>query len=94
MVLIRRVDIEVYGQAKHEWLKQFLELPLGIASHDTFSRVFSRLDPEQFQNCFLNWVKSISQLIAGEVVAIDGKTLRHSYDDDSDKKAIHNVSLF
>jgi predicted transposase YbfD/YdcC len=88
------VDIEVYGQAKHEWLKHFLELPNGIPSHDTFSRVFSRLAPEQFQNCFLNWVKSISQLIAGEVVAIDGKTLRHSYDDDSNKKAIQMVSAW
>ena len=49
------VEIEIYGQAKHGWLKQFLELPNGIPSHDTFARVFSRLDPEQFQNCFLNW---------------------------------------
>ena len=56
------IEIEIYGQAKHEWLKQFLELPNGIPSHDTFSRVFSRLEPEQFQNCFLNWVKSISKI--------------------------------
>lgn len=87
-------EIEIYGQAKHGWLKQFLELPNGIPSHDTFARVFSRLDPEQFQNCFLNWVKSISKMVAGEVVAIDGKTLRHSYDSGSDKKAIHMVSAW
>ncbi len=88
------VDIEIYGQSKYEWLKQFLELPNGIPSHDTFSRVFSRLDPKEFQNCFLNWVKSISKLVAKEVVAIDGKTLRHSYDNGGDKKAIHMVSAW
>ncbi len=88
------VDIEMYGQSKHEWLKQFLELPNGIPSHDTFSRVFSRLDPKEFQNCFLNWVKSISKIVAKEVVAIDGKTLRHSYDNGGDKKAIHMVSAW
>ncbi|MDZ4876612.1 MAG: ISAs1 family transposase ISAsp2 [Chroococcidiopsis cubana SAG 39.79] len=88
------VEMEIYGQAKHQWLKQFLELPNGIPSHDTFSRVFSRLDPEQFQNCFLNWVKSISKVVAREVVAIDGKTLRHSYERGGDKKAIHMVSAW
>jgi predicted transposase YbfD/YdcC len=88
------VDIEIYGQSKYEWLKQFLELPNGIPSGDTFSRVFSRLDPKEFQNCFLNWVKSISKLVAKEVVAIDGKTLRHSYDNGGDKKAIHMVSAW
>lgn len=61
--------------------------------HDTFARVFSRLDPEEFQICFLNWVKSISKMVTKEVVAIDGKTLRHSYDNGGDKKAIHMVSL-
>ena len=49
--------------------------PFGIPSHDTFGRVFARLNPEQLQDCFLNWVKSISSLVAGEIVAIDGKTL-------------------
>lgn len=88
------VDIETYGSSKIEWLKQFLELPNGIPSHDTFSRVFSRLKPEQFQQCFLNWIKSISNSIQGEVVAIDGKTLRHSYDSGNDQKAIHMVSAW
>lgn len=46
------VDIEIYGQSKYEWLKQFLELPNGIPSHDTFSRVFSRLDPQEFRALF------------------------------------------
>ncbi len=70
------VRIETYGLAKYKWLKQFLELPNGIPSHDTFSRVFARLDPEEFQVCFLNRVKSISKLIPGEVISVDGKTLR------------------
>jgi predicted transposase YbfD/YdcC len=86
--------METYGKAKYQWLKQFLELPNGIPSHDTFSRVFARLDPEEFQNCFLNWIKSISQLIPGEVISIDGKTLRHSYDRESQKKAIHMISAW
>ena len=53
-------DIETYDLAKYEWLKQFLELPNGIPSHDTFSRVFARLNPQQFQQCFLNWIRAIN----------------------------------
>ncbi len=82
------VDIETYGLAKKDWFKQFLELANGIPSHDTFARVFTRLDPEQFQQSFLSWIKSISNLTQGEVIAIDGKTLRHSYDRSQEKKAI------
>lgn len=88
------VAIETYGKAKYKWLKRFLALPNGIPAHDTFARVFARLDPEQFQQCFLNWMKSISQLTQGEVIAIDGKTLRHSYDTGADKGAIHMVSAW
>lgn len=88
------VSIETYGQAKKEWLQQFLELPNGIPSHDTFARVFARIEPQQFQNCFLSWVKSVSKIIEGEVIAIDGKTLRHSYDKGADKGAIHMVSAW
>ena len=68
--------------------------PFGIPSHDTFGRVFARLNPEQLQDCFLNWVKSISSLVAGEIVAIDGKTLRHSYDKSNDQSAIVMVSAW
>ena len=53
------VAIEAYGNAKYEWLKSFLELPNGIPSHDTFSRVFARIEPQQFQECFLSWVNVI-----------------------------------
>lgn len=87
-------DIETYGVTKYEWLKQFLELPNGIPSHDTFARVFGRLNPQQFQQCFLDWIKAINKLTEGEVIAIDGKALRHSYDKGADKKAIHMVSAW
>ncbi|WP_448265618.1 ISAs1 family transposase [Nostoc sp. DSM 114159] len=88
------VAIELYGCAKSEWLKTFLELPNGIPSHDTFARVFALLDPQQFQECFLNWMKSIQKITVGEVVAIDGKTLCGSYDKSSNKSAIQMVSAW
>ena len=68
------VDIESYGRAKVKWLKRFLELPNGIPSHDTFARVFAQLNPEEFPKSFLNWIRSISNIMKGEVIAIDGKT--------------------
>ncbi len=86
------VEIEEYGVSKLEWLKEFLELPHGIPSHDTISRLFAQLNPEQLQSCFLSWVKTIAKLTQGEVIAIDGKTVRHSYDQGKNKGAIHMVS--
>jgi len=68
-------DISDYGEDKQEWLKTFLTLPSGIPSHDTFNRVFAALDPEEMERGFVAWVSSIAKLTAGEVVAIDGKTL-------------------
>jgi len=88
------VAIELYGCTKYEWLKTFLELPNGIPSHDTFARVFAQLNPQQFQSCFLNWIKSIQKITDGEVVAIDGKTLCGSYDRNSDQTAIQMVSAW
>ena len=85
---------KVTGAAQYEWLNKILELPNGIPSHDTIARVFSRLKPEQFQKFFLSWVQSISCFNPGEVIAIDGKTLRHSYARGGDKKAIHMVSAW
>ena len=76
-------DVELFGRSKYDWLKRFLKLPNGIPSHDTFGRVFSLIDPAQFQRCFVDWVKGISELTQGEVIAIDGKTLRGSYDRES-----------
>lgn len=88
------VAMEQYGNAKKEWLKQFLELPNGIPSHDTISRVFARIDPKEFEQCFRDWVQSISELIPGEIISIDGKTVKHSGSKEKDKKAIHIVNAW
>ena len=86
--------IEEYGQAKEEWLQQFLELPHGIPSHDTFGRVFSWLDPGAFEQSFLDWVQAVMKITEGQVIAIDGKTLRRSHDHANGKEAIHMVSAW
>jgi hypothetical protein len=84
-------DIADYGEDKQEWLQTFLTLPSGIPSHDTFNRVFAALDPEEMERGFAAWVSSIAQLTAGEVVAIDGKTLCGTRE--AGKKAlVHMVS--
>ena len=88
------VEMEAYGKAKYDWLKEFLALPNGIPSHDTFARVLARLKPEEFQRCFLHWIRAVSDLTHGEVVAIDGKTLRRSFDRAAGKGAIHMVSAW
>ncbi|MDJ0572432.1 MAG: ISAs1 family transposase [Pleurocapsa sp. MO_192.B19] len=85
-------DIEYFGHCKYDWLKSFLALPNGIPSHDTFNRVFARLNPQELEKCFSDWIKSISNFLPGEQIAIDGKTLRHSYDNNSEQKAIVMVS--
>lgn len=84
----------MYGYTKYEWLKTFLELPNGIPSHDTFARVFAQLNPQEFQECFKNWMKSIQKITSGEIVAIDGKSLCGSYDKNSDQRAISMVSAW
>ena len=86
--------IAEFGRAKNKWFKKFLELPHGIPSADTFERVFSRLDPAEFQKSFLSWIQAINQLTNGEIVAIDGKTLRRSHDKSNEKSAIHMVSAW
>ena len=87
-------EFELFGQAKHEWFKSFLELPNGIPSDDTFRRVFCRIAPIQFQHCFLEWVRSVSELTKGQVIAIDGKQSRRSYDRATGKTAINMVSAW
>ena len=86
-------DMEEYGVIKREWLSSFLELPNGIPSHDTFNRFFSALDADVFETCFLSWVKSIHQRTHGEVVSIDGKTMRGSRNQGC-KTATHIVSAW
>ena len=86
--------IETYGRAKEQWLRKFLELPNGIPSHDTISRVFQRLNPEEFAASFSSWINLIVQKLGAEVIAIDGKTLKQSYDRNSFQKALHIVSAW
>ncbi|MBK1646114.1 ISAs1 family transposase, partial [Thiocapsa imhoffii] len=88
------VQIEEFGRSKQAWLKQFLELPNGIPSHDTFGRVFSLLQPEAFEACFRDWVEAIRAVIPGEVIAIDGETLRRSHDRGKGLAALHLVSAW
>lgn len=88
------VSVASFGRAKREWFEQFLKLPSGIPAHDTFWRVFRALDPEQFQRCFLRWMRAVRREIDGEVVAIDGKQLRRSYDSEDSRAAIHMVSAW
>ncbi|WP_338033246.1 ISAs1 family transposase [Desulfobulbus alkaliphilus] len=86
--------MEAFGKAKHEWFKTFLELPNGIPSHDTFGRVFSHIDPKHFQECFLGWIQSVAKIFAGEIIPIDGKTVRRSHDATAGKAAVHMVSAW
>jgi len=87
-------DVEDFGKAKESWFKTFLVLPNGIPSHDTFNRVFNRLDPNEFQRSFLSWISAVSELIHGQVIAIDGKVLRRSHDRGAGKSAIDMVSAW
>ena len=88
------VSIQQFGEDKLEWFRTFLKLPNGVPSHDTFGRVFAALDPTAFGECFASWVASLAETTEGEVVAIDGKTLRRSFDRASSKAAIHMVSAW
>lgn len=87
-------QIENFGRKRKKWLYKFLELPSGIPSHDTFGRIFERMNPNEFQNCFKRWIQSVTELTKGQVIAIDGKTLRRSHNRSSDKKAIHMISAW
>ncbi len=86
--------IETYGNSKKEGLKTFLELPNGIPSHDTFSRVFRRLNPGEFAESFSIWIRAIAQNLGAEIIAIDGKNLKQSYDRNSFQKSLHLVTAW
>lgn len=88
------VAVETFGRAKEAWLRTFLTLPGGIPSHDTFGRVFARLDPAEFQQCFVAWVQAVLGAAPGQVIAVDGKTLRRSADRLRGRAALHLVSAW
>lgn len=88
------VEIEDWAKAKEDLLKEFMDLPNGIPSHDTFARVFSRLNPNKFQECFGKWLHALRLAPAGEVIAIDGKTLRGSFDRAVGQSPLHCVSAW
>ena len=87
-------DIERFCVAHQEWFEQFLELPHGIPSHDTLGRVCARLDTDQFQRCLGKWVAALQLQLAGETVAIDGKTVCGSHDRSAQQQALHIVNAW
>src|SRR5260221_3450888 len=87
-------EVEEFGESKLEWLKGYMALPAGIASHDTFGRVFRLLDAEAFQERFMRWVEATFAVERGQVIAVDGKTARGSRDSYRGQDAIHLVSAF
>ena len=88
------VDVESFGEAKQEWLRTFLDVPHGVPSHDTFGRFFAALDAEAFQTAFMRWVEGVFRVSRGQVIAIDGKTVRRSHDRTIGQDAIHMVNAW
>jgi len=88
------VDVANFGEAKRDWLRRFLELPAGIPSHDTFGRFFAALDAAAFQSAFMRWVEGVFRVSKGQVIAIDGKTVRGSQERTMGKDAIHIVNAW
>jgi predicted transposase YbfD/YdcC len=88
------VEIEQFGHSKAEWFATFLDLPHGIPSHDTFGRVFARLDAHQFEGCFADWMRAVAGVLPAQVIALDGKTVRRSHDRATGKAALHLVSAW
>lgn len=87
-------QMEDFGEEREKWLRQYVELPHGIPSHDTFGRVFAQIDSKAFQESFLSWVKLVNLKKPREIISIDGKTLRRSHDRGKGKEALHLVSAW
>lgn len=88
------VDIADFGKAKQNWLEKFVDLPNGTASHDTIGDLFQRINPKEFEQAFIQWTSSVCGITEGELIAIDGKRLRGSYDKTDKKAAIHMISAW
>lgn len=88
------VAIAKFGRVKQKWLSRFLDLKDGIPSHDRFNAILAAIKPVEFEACLLSWITALHEITAGQLVAIDGKTLRRSFDTASSKSAIHMVSAW
>ena len=88
------VAIAKFGRTKRDWLARFLDLSSGIPSHDRFNAILATIEPAEFEKCLLSWITALHEITAGQVIAIDGKTLRRSFDTASSKSAIHMVSAW
>ena len=88
------VAVEKFGRAKAGWLRQFLRLPHGIPSHDTFGTVFAAIEPSEFEHGFIQWTQRVSQISRGEIVPIDGKSVRRSHDRSEGQAALHLISAW
>jgi hypothetical protein len=86
------VAIAEFGRKKRKWLARFLDLTTGIPSHDRFNAIFGAIRPSEFEACLLSWITALHEITGGQIVAIDGKTLRRSFDAATSKAAIHMVS--
>ncbi|WP_461936065.1 ISAs1 family transposase [Nostoc sp.] len=87
-------DIETYGVSHQSWLSSFLQLPFGIPSADTYRRLFERISPKEFECSFNNWLNSLVLDLGAQVIPIDGKTLKGSYDRNQEQSALHMVSAW
>lgn len=87
-------DMVDFGEIREEWLRKYLALPHGIPSEDTFQRVFAAIDPKAFIDCMIRWTETIQEATHGQVIALDGKTIRHSFDTWAGKSAVHVVSAW
>lgn len=88
------VEIEEFGKGQLSWLRNFFPFKNGIPSHDTLGRVFSKLNTDAFSQCFTQWVDELSERTSGELIAIDGKRLRGSYDKQNQQSALHIVTAY
>ena len=87
-------EIEIFAEEREDWFRGFLDLPNGIPSHDTMYRVFARLNPKELNAALIRWTEGLNHSVEGKVVAIDGKTLRGSFDAATGKNALHLISAW
>ena len=88
------VAMAKFGTTKREWLARFLDLETDIPSHDRFNAIFAAIKPAEFEKCLLSWITALHEVTGGQVIAIDGKRLRRSFDAANSKSAIHMVSVW